>query len=57
MMTHDDAIPEALKALTDHFDRLVAKMQTPEQKAAVDWLFRATPEELGAAAVRAAKRR
>lgn len=32
------------------FDALVERMQTPEARAAMDRAFRATPEELGAAA-------
>ena len=47
------ATPEIPKAVMDHWDRMVAAMQMPQQKAAEEALFRATPEELGKAAVRA----
>jgi prevent-host-death family protein len=46
---------DPLADMARHFDALVAKMQTPEHAAAVDALFDATPEELGDAAVQAAK--
>jgi prevent-host-death family protein len=46
---------DPLADMTGHFDALVAKMQTAEHAAAVDALFKATPEELGDAAVQAAK--
>jgi prevent-host-death family protein len=36
---------------------MLEKMQEPEQKAAAEHLFKATPEELGAAAVRGARRK
>ena len=49
------ATPEIPKAAMDHWDRMVAAMQTPQQKAAEEALFRATPDELGKAAVRATK--
>lgn len=39
----------------DYFDELVEKMQTPEALAGAKALFDATPQELGEAAVRAAK--
>lgn len=48
------AMPDPLKDLEAHFDQLVATMQTPAQREAEDKLFGATPEQLGAAAVRAA---
>lgn len=47
---------ERLNFLTERYDELVARMQTPEAAAGVDALFNATPEELGRAAVAAAKR-
>lgn len=45
----------ALDDLSARFDTLLATMQTPEAKAGVDAAFDATPEELGAAAVKAAR--
>jgi prevent-host-death family protein len=47
---------DPLADMTEHFDALVTKMQTTEHAAAVDALFHATPEELGDAAVQAAKK-
>lgn len=46
---------DPLADMAQHFDALVAKMQTSKHAAAVDALFKATPEELGKAAVQAAK--
>lgn len=46
---------DPLADMAEHFDALVAKMQTSEHAAAVDALFNATPEALGDAAVKAAK--
>lgn len=48
---------DPLALLRDAFDRRFAQMQTPEARARVDALFAATPEELGRAAVEAARRR
>jgi antitoxin Phd len=45
----------ALDDLSERFDTLLATMQTPEAKAGVAAAFDATPEELGAAAVKAAR--
>lgn len=45
----------ALNDLSERFDELLATMQTPEAKAGVAAAFDATPEELGAAAVKAAR--
>lgn len=45
----------ALDDLTGRFDELLAAMQTPNAKAGVGAAFDATPEELGAAAVKAAR--
>lgn len=39
-----------LDELTDEFDDLLARIQTPESKSAVASAFDATPEQLGAAA-------
>ncbi|MGH8158769.1 MAG: hypothetical protein ACREPQ_11665 [Rhodanobacter sp.] len=44
-----------LASLNAHFDELVRKMRTPEAKRGVDALMRATPRELGEAAVKAAR--
>lgn len=46
---------ELSSELEEHFARLVQQMQTPKSAAAVDALFNATPEELGEAAVKAAR--
>lgn len=48
---------DPLALLRARFDERFARMQTPEARARVDALFAATPEELGRAAVKAAKRR
>jgi antitoxin Phd len=48
---------ERLNFLTQRYDDMVARMQTPEAAAGVEALFNASSEELGgAAAVAAAKR-
>jgi len=44
-----------LDDLSERFDNLLAAMQTSEAKAGVAGAFEATPEELGAAAVKAAR--
>lgn len=49
--------PPPLKALEKEFDALVKSMQTKKARRGIDALFRATPEELGRAAVRAARAR
>lgn len=46
---------ERLDFLTQRYDDMVARMQTPEAVAGVDALFNASSEELGSAAVTAAK--
>src|SRR4029077_13622075 len=48
---------QKLAALTGEFDAMYARMQTPTARAAVDKLFAAPPAELGAAAVKAARRK
>lgn len=53
LLAHQDP----LAALRPRFEERFARMQTPEHRAAVDALFKATPEELGRAAVRAARLR
>lgn len=45
----------ALDELTDEFDGLLAGMQTQESKSAMAAAFDATPDELGRAAVKAAR--
>lgn len=45
----------SLNDLSGRFDKLLATMQKPEAKAGVAAAFEATPEELGAAAVKAAR--
>jgi antitoxin Phd len=47
---------ERLGFLSQRFDEMVARMQTPAATAGVDALFSATPEELGRAAMAAATR-
>ncbi len=46
-----------LNELQAEYRGMLEKMQEPEQKAAAKRLFEATPEELGAAAVRGAQRK
>ncbi len=48
---------QRLDALTTEFDTMYARMQTPEARAATTKLFAATPAALGAAAVKAARRK
>lgn len=45
----------SLEALSGEFDTLLDRMQRPESKAAMAAVFKATPEQLGRAAVKAAK--
>ena len=47
---------ERLNFLTERYDEMVARMQSPQSIAGADALFSATPESLGAAAVSVAKR-
>ena len=47
----------ALDELTDEFDALLHRMQTPGTKAGTAAAFHASPEELGRAAVEAARER
>jgi PHD/YefM family antitoxin component YafN of YafNO toxin-antitoxin module len=47
---------ERLNFLSQRYDELVARMQTPQSAAGVDALFNASPEDLGRAAVAAATR-
>ena len=46
----------ALDVLSDQFDQLLERMQSPQSKSAMASAFDATPEQLGRAAVKAAKR-
>ncbi len=48
---------DPLEKLRDRFDRRFAAMQTPQAKSGVRALFEATPQELGRAAVKGAKKR
>lgn len=50
------AAPDPLATLRSKFDAMLANMQTAEARAGVDALFAATPAELGASAVKAAKK-
>ena len=45
----------ALDELTERFDAVLQRMQTPEAKAAMSAAFDATPERLGRAAINAAR--
>jgi prevent-host-death family protein len=45
----------ALDELSDQFDHLLESMQTPRAKSAMASAFDATPEQLGRAAVKAAR--
>jgi prevent-host-death family protein len=49
-------LPDPLAQLRGEFDELVAAMQTPKARKAVDTLFRATSKQLGRAAVKGATR-
>ena len=46
-----------LETLTEEFDGLLARMQAPASRAAMNAAFHATPKELGKAAVAAARKR
>jgi prevent-host-death family protein len=48
--------PEYMAGLMEKYRGMLDQMQGPEQRAAADKLFQATPEELGAAAVWAAQK-
>lgn len=51
-----DGEPDWLGELYDEYFAVLERMQSPEQKAAAERAFNATPEELGKAAVAEAKR-
>ena len=53
----DNASSAALDALSRQFEELLESMQTPEARKGVDAAFNATPEALGQAAAKAARRR
>src|SRR4051794_13966496 len=46
-----------MDAIRAKYDAMLRDMQTPEQRAAMQKAFNATPEELGRAAVAAARKR
>jgi prevent-host-death family protein len=46
-----------LETLSEEFDRLLARMQTPAARAGMNAAFHATPKELGKAAAAAARKR
>jgi prevent-host-death family protein len=46
-----------LEVLSEEFDGLLARMQTPAARAGMNAAFHATPKELGKAAVAAARKR
>ena len=46
-----------LETLSEEFDGLLARMQTPAARAGMSAAFHATPKELGKAAVAAARKR
>jgi prevent-host-death family protein len=46
-----------LENLSEEFDGLLARMQTPAARAGMNAAFRATPKELGKTAVAAARKR
>ena len=46
-----------LNALSSEFDAMLARMQEPESRAAMKAAFDSSPEQLGRAAVAAARRR
>ncbi len=46
-----------LEALSDEFDELLARMQTPAASAGMKAAFHATPKELGKAALPGARKR
>ena len=49
--------PPWLEKLHEEYGGLLDRMQGPEQRAAIEKLFKATPEELGEAALWAAQQR
>lgn len=51
------ATERTLETLSGEFDALLARMQTPKARAGLKAAFDASPKEIGAAAVAAARRR
>ncbi len=51
------AADRELDALSDEFDALLARMQTPKARSGMKAAFAASPKQLGKAAVAAARRR
>ena len=51
------ALRRKLDALSDEFDKLLERMQTPASRAAMKSAFKATPGRFGRAAVQAAHKR
>lgn len=52
-----DVPRKEIEALSGEFDRLLARMQTPADRARMNAAFHATPKELGKAAAAAARKR
>lgn len=50
-------VPDPLESLRTEFDGLVARMQSPQARAAGQSLFKATPAGLGRAAAASARKR
>jgi hypothetical protein len=53
--TMDPQHAESLKRLNEKYDSMLSNMQSPEWRAGAQKAFDASPEELGAAAVKQAK--
>jgi hypothetical protein len=54
MKARDGMATATLKVLSKRWEQVVDHMHRPGHEAAVAWLFRATPKDLGEAAVRTA---
>ena len=52
-----DAVTLDIQSLTDEFDAMLSRMQTPKAKAGLKAAFTASPQRLGGAAVKAARKR
>lgn len=55
--TLSNAHKAELETLSEEFDRLLARMQTPEARSGMNAAFHATPKELGKAALAASRKR
>ena len=55
--TLSNAHKAELESLSEDFDRLLARLQTPAARARMNAAFHATPKELGKAAVAATRKR